>query len=301
MIKRSFTLKDIEQITGIQTNRLRIWKKRYGILEPQRTEGKTHYFSPQTLRFIMKVAKLLDQGYRISEVLEMSESELEDQLTSLIQQSNGAYREKLRDDILQAVLELEHRRLQQYYSTALERFGFRRTVRELLLPLLRTLGSLWEIGTIHSVHEHLFSHFIRQKLMVSADHLEPDTEKPETVLFLPDQDLHDITLLYINYHLLEIRQNPVYLGASVPYPDLEDYLEKRKPANAIGYLTYMGNLDFHVQHFPELIKKFPEIDFHFGIPPDYYDEFNAAIGGEKYNNLTLYKEHDALINAITAD
>lgn len=298
MIKRRFTLKDIEKITGIRANRLRIWKKRYGILDPQRTEGKTHYYSSETLRYMMKVAKLLDQDYRISQILEMDQQKLDDRLTSIIQQQSDVFQSQLRDKMLEAVLELEHRKLQHYYGNALERIGFKPTIKKLLLPLLRTVGELWEIGTVHSVHEHLLSNFIRQKLMVAVDHLEPDENQPESALYLPDQELHDIPLLFIQYNLLNDRQNPVFLGASVPYPDLKDYLEVRQPARAIGYLTFTGNLEFHIEQMPELLQKYPDIAFHFGIPPASYEDLKEGIQADEFRNLHLYKDRDQFIEGI---
>ncbi len=298
MIKQTFTLNDIAQITGIQTNRLRIWKKRYGILEPLRTEGKEHQFDASTLRYMMKVAKMLDQGYRISTVLEMDAGELDDRLESLIQQHDEAYLKQLYDDALNQILDLEAAKLRKIYHKALERFGFRLTLKDLFLPLLSTLGTLWEIGTVHSVHEHLLSNFIRRKLMVTIDLADSNDQKPETTLFLPDQELHDISILMLQYLLLEEDENPVFLGASVPYPDLEDYLEKRHPKSAAGYLTYTGNMDFHVQMLPEVVHKFPDISFDFALPSGYADAFKEGLDASIPDNLVIHEGYEAMNQAM---
>lgn len=298
MIKQSFTLKDIAQITGIRANRLRVWKKRYGILQPISTEGKEHRFDPGTLRYIMKISKLLDQGYQISQILELDASELDDRLASLFQHHDEAYLKQLYDDALQTLLELDPHGLQSHYHKALERVGFQATVKKLLLPLLSATGTLWEIGTIHTVHEHLLSNFIRQKLMVAVDLAEPGTSKPETILFLPDRELHDIPLLFLLYLLLEEKSNPVYLGGSVPYPDLEDYLSTRFAETAAGYLTYTGDMDTHTKRLPELVGNFPNTQFHFAVPPDFYEDFKEAINLPKFSNLALYDSYESLNKGV---
>lgn len=300
MIKRSFTIKDISQITGITANRLRVWKKRYDILKPERIEGKTNLFNTETLRYMMKIAKMLEQGYRISDVLDMEEKDIDDKLHSWIQRNDPAYLQQLRDAILEDLLELKNQNLQLYYSKALERVGLKRTVKELLFPLLNTLGSLWEIGTIHSVHEHLFSHFVRQKLIVAIDQLEPDLTKPEIVLFLPDQELHEISLLFIQYQLLNGNKNPTYLGGSVPYPDLSDYLAYRDISIAVTYLSYFGDVEYHLDQFSQLVRNFSSVDFYFSVPDGYYKDFENLVHAdlEGLNNLHIYKDRQDLVTTL---
>ena len=74
MIK--YSIKDLEKITGIKAHTIRIWEKRYGIVEPSRTLTNIRFYSDEDLRRLMNIAILNKYGYKISNIQSMNKEEI---------------------------------------------------------------------------------------------------------------------------------------------------------------------------------------------------------------------------------
>ena len=298
MIKQNFTLRDIEQITGIQSATLRMWKKRYGILQPRKVQAKKLYYDVDDLKYLLNIKILTDHGYRISQVLEMDIDEVHDKIHSLTLQRSNAYDGQLSNELLTAIIDLNETNLEHAYFRSVEIFGFKSAMKKILLPLLVHLGDLWMTDAIHVLQEHFYSHFLRQKLMMATDILPPPNGEGNVLMFLPELELHDISLLFLNYLFRDAGTKTLYLGQSVPYSDLRMILGSQGIDAAIFNIIYTGNMDLHQGMMPKIISAFPDVRFVMTASDATRRIFNKLAQKKKLNNLELYDNMDEIENKV---
>jgi DNA-binding transcriptional MerR regulator len=217
---KKYTIRDIEKLSGIKAHTIRIWEKRYNILEPDRTESNIRMYSDDELRRILNIAILNNSGVKISHIANLSDDELHQRIISLKDISGSD--ETFIDRMIVSMVEMKEADFSRILSECIEQKGLIKSVLYVIYPFLEKIGVLWQTGTINPAQEHFVSNIIRQKLLVECDKVgRPDQPKATFILFLPVDELHEIGLLFYNYVLRSRGYGTVYLGQSVPFDDLE--------------------------------------------------------------------------------
>lgn len=217
---KKYTIRDIEKLSGIKAHTIRIWEKRYNILEPDRTESNIRMYSDDELRRILNIAILNNSGVKISHIANLSDDELHQRIISLKNISGSD--ETFIDRMIVSMVEMKEADFSKILSECIEQKGLIKSVLYVIYPFLEKIGVLWQTGTINPAQEHFVSNIIRQKLIVECDKVGlPDQPKATFILFLPVDELHEIGLLFYNYVLRSRGYATVYLGQSVPFDDLE--------------------------------------------------------------------------------
>jgi DNA-binding transcriptional MerR regulator len=229
MIK--YSIKDLEKITGIKAHTIRIWEKRYNIVEPSRTQTNIRFYSDEDLRHLMNVAILNKYGYKISNIQSMSLAEVSQHVTDLSNQDVD--NDHHIDNLVMAMIQLDEQRFDKIISSAIIKHGFDDTFENLILKFLEKVGILWQTGSVNPAQEHFISHLIRQKLILAIDGQQNYIINNKTfLLFLPENEYHEIALLYMHYLLRKTGQSVIYLGQNVPLVNLKDVFE----LHSIDYL-----------------------------------------------------------------
>jgi DNA-binding transcriptional MerR regulator len=224
---RKYSIKDIENLTGIKAHTLRIWEKRYGIIEPDRTDTNIRYYDDTEVKKILSISILNNHGIKISKIARLKPEELHKQVIEISTKNDNynIYVEKL----LLATIDMNEDDFEDIFNESIRHFGFENSIVNIIYPFLQKIGVLWVTGNIHPAQEHFTSHLIRQKLMVEADKLPKAQNKQNTfILFLPEGELHELGLLFYNYLLRKLGYHVIYLGQSVPYKDLLEVAALRK-------------------------------------------------------------------------
>jgi DNA-binding transcriptional MerR regulator len=234
-----YSIKDLEKLSGVKAHTIRIWEKRYGLLEPQRTDTNIRFYDDDQLKFILNVSILLGLGFKISRISHMTDDELNREIEKhLIEQSKArdlANEHKV-NGLTVAMIELDESRFNNIYISALTEVGFYQTLSKIIYPFLEKVGIMWGINEINPAQEHFISNLIRQKVIVEIDRLPTKPEKEEkVVLFLPEDELHELGLLVAQYFIRKEGYKTYYLGQNVPYTDL---LKVSKIANPDILLTF---------------------------------------------------------------
>ncbi len=238
MIK--YSIKDLEKITGIKAHTIRIWEKRYGIVNPSRTETNIRYYSDEDLRHLMNVAILNKFGYKISNIQSMSVAEVAKSVLELSNQDID--NDHLVDNLVMAMIELDEQRFDKIISSAIIKNGFDDTFEHLLRQFLEKIGVLWQTGSVNPAQEHFISQLIRQKLILAIDGQHDQKANQKTfLLFLPEQEYHEMALLYMYYLIRKAGHHVIYLGQNVPMINLKDIFEIHKIDYLLTSLT--ANLD----------------------------------------------------------
>lgn len=253
-----YSIKELEILSGIKAHTIRIWEKRYNLIEPHRTHTNIRYYTDCDLKKILNVAVLNRHGFKISNIARLNETELKEEIirVSNSSKSHASFFESL----IIAMIELDDNKLIGIIEKSASKIGFKETVIDVLYPFLEKIGVLWQAGDVNPVQEHFVSYLIRQKIIAAIDRL-PDTSNPQAkrfLLLLPEGEWHELGLLFAHYMLKESGHEVIYLGQSVPYSDVLATGATKKFDNIlISNTTNHPDFDF-VTILQDLGGAFPE-------------------------------------------
>lgn len=252
-----YSIKDLEKLSGIKAHTIRIWEKRYGIIEPQRTKTNIRYYSDQDLKKILNVSILNSKGYKISKIADFNSEILRNKVFELSQSATD-FPVQI-DRLILAMIDLEERNFNDIISSLTLKIGFEDTVVNILYPFLEKIGVLWVTGNIHPAQEHFITNLIRQKLIVVTDALPiPEKSGKNFILFLREGEFHELGLLFMNYLLRANGYYTYYLGQTVPTEDVVKVCEKHE-ANFLATSMVAGNLPTKTAEYLKILAKtFPD-------------------------------------------
>lgn len=251
-----FSIKDLEKLSGIKAHTLRIWEQRYGILKPQRTDTNIRWYCNDELKNILNVSLLNNHGYKISKIAELNKAEIAAEVSKIVNcQINEC--EQVSSLII-SMVEMDEQRFEKIISNQILRKGFSNTIEQVIYPFLQKIGVMWQTGSINPAQEHFISNLIRQKLISAIDGLVPPENKKQKkfILYLPESELHEISLLYFNYILKSKGHSVVYLGQSVPLVDLQRVYEIRDAHYIVSVFT--RTMESPETYIKELSYTFPK-------------------------------------------
>lgn len=251
-----YNIKELEHLSGIKAHTIRIWEQRYNILCPNRTETNIRYYSDADLKTLLNVSFLNEKGYKISKIAKMPEVERQDKVQQLCADPQEAS-SKL-PILVSAMIDMDEHTFDKAISTVTLQIGFMETMRQLIFPFLEKIGILWQTNNITPAHEHFVSNLIRQKLIVAIDGqvVRKREDAPTYLLYLPEHELHEITLLYMNYIIRSHNLPVVYLGQHLPFEDLELTYEQCKPQYICTVLTSMPERDKVQSYLYKISERF---------------------------------------------
>ena len=240
----SFTIKDLENLSGIKAHTIRIWEQRYSFIKPERTGTNIRYYSNDELKKILNVALLNKYGYKISHIDKMNEGEMKEKILSL--NHLEAQQERIVNELIQCMVDIDIERLENILDKFIVARGIERTITQIIFPFLEKIGILWLTNHINPAQEHLVSNIIRQKLIVGIDGIISSLKVNKTVLlFLPEGEYHELGLLFMYYLLKSRGVSTIYLGSNVPLKDVEYVVKLKKPDYLYSHLTTVGqNFNF---------------------------------------------------------
>jgi DNA-binding transcriptional MerR regulator len=231
-----YSIKELEKLSGIKAHTIRIWEKRHSLIHPKRTQTNIRYYSDDDLKKIINVSLLNSNGLKISKIAGMTSEEIGKRILELSETRNEAAVHI--DQLVISMVELDEEKFEKILSGIILRFGFERTVIEIIYPFLEKIGVLWQTHHIIPAQEHFISHLIRQKLIVAIDALPVASKtSKKAMLFLPENELHELSLLFSHYRLKKAGIRTVYLGQTVPYNDVKSCFEIHKPDILVASLT----------------------------------------------------------------
>ena len=236
----AFTIKDLENLSGIKAHTIRIWEQRYSLFKPQRTDTNIRYYSSNELKMVLNIALLNKYGYKISHIDRMSEEVLKEKINALMQQE--AQQERLVNELISCLVDIELDQFESLLNNHIAQKGIEKTISNIIFPFLERIGFLWLTNHINPAQEHLVSNIIRQKLIVGIDSATSVLTNPRKVLlFLPEGEHHELGLLFVQYLLKSRGVKVFYVGANIPIKDLEYVINIKQPDLLYCHLTSVAN------------------------------------------------------------
>lgn len=222
-----YSIKDLEVLSGIKAHTIRIWEKRYELLKPARTDTNIRYYDDDDLRKILNVALLVKNGYKISKVSKMKDEVVRDKVLEVTRSntSEGDYVDRL----LLHMINFDNISFSRLTDETIASLGLEDAVSKIFFDFFVKIGTYWQVGSVFPAQEHYVTHIIRQKLIAEINKLGVENERDASVLFfLPESELHELSLLFYSYLARKMGYNVIYLGQFVPFEDLIKIQEKIK-------------------------------------------------------------------------
>ena len=217
-----YSIKDLEYLSGIKAHTIRIWEKRYHLLDPNRTDTNIRSYSDHDVRRILNVALLIKNGYKISNVAAFDEPKLQAEVLRI--NRNLTDPEKNIDQLLFHAVNLDTFGFEQLLDKIIGEFGFSKTIHQVIFPFFERIGILWQAGSIFTAHEHFVSNLVRNRLIRETGKFERNESAQTVLFFLRENEWHELSLLYFNFLAAQAGLRCVYLGQSLPFEDLSNLL-----------------------------------------------------------------------------
>lgn len=243
-VKTSFSIKNLEHLSGIKAHTIRIWEKRYNLFQPERTNTNIRMYNLDSLQKLLNVSMLYKNGFKISKIAQMEVKEIKDKVHNITLQKSpydwslGLF--KL------SMINFDQRLFTKTFDELMGKMSFSEIFQSIFTPLMIELGVLWQTNSISPSHEHFITSLIKQKIHSLSEKLQEssplNTEKT-FVLYLPDNEIHELGLLFLNYEVLNKGYKSIFLGQSIPTASLSNLQDKSKHMIYVSCFTIEPNQD----------------------------------------------------------
>ncbi len=254
----NYSIRDLERLSGIKAHTLRIWEKRYGIIDPSRTDTNIRTYSDSDLKKILNVSTLNRYGIKISHIAAMDDREMAEKILIITRDSSDY--ESLIENLIISMVDLDEENFDKLLTRTIMHTGFEETILKIIYPFLDKIGLLWQTGAINPAQEHFISHLVRQKIIVAIDSVIPSSnpDPKHLLLFLPEGELHELGLLFYSYLIQKRGHKVTYLGQWVPMEDMAS-------ASTVLKVDYLLTSVMSVYSGGELLKYLNKLS---GVFPD---------------------------------
>ena len=255
-VKNVFSIKDLENLSGIKAHTIRIWEKRYNVLEPMRSETNIRYYDIKSLQKLLSIVLLHNYGYKISKISTLNSVEFNQLANDIISEKSAKNHAISTFKI--AMMNFDQTLFFNTYNKLLSEKTFKEVFYSVFIPLMQELGYLWQTDTISPAHEHFITYLIKQKLLINTEKVQtltPTKEDRVFVLFLPSNEIHELGIMYLNYEILLNGYQTIYLGESIPIESLLDLKSAFEKITFVSYFTVEPNQEIIVDYIDELYNK----------------------------------------------
>jgi MerR family transcriptional regulator, light-induced transcriptional regulator len=250
-----YSINDVEKLSGVKAHTLRIWEKRYNIIPNRRHESNIRFYEDSDLQLILNIAHLNKRGIKISKIASMSAEQMKQKIANFCEVD--VIFENQIDGLMLSMFELNEYKFLKILDHGIKAIGFEKTMSEVIYPLLDKLSVMWIAGSVKGVHENFINNIIKRKISVEIDKIElvPDTCKRKFLIYLPEYEAHELSLLYVFFLLKKHKADTLYLGTQVSINDVKDAVEIYKP----DYIFTLFNDSFAESPLQDYLEKLSDI------------------------------------------
>ncbi len=288
----NYSIKDLEHLSGIKAHTIRIWEQRYNFIKPSRSDTNIRNYDDLDLKLILNVSLLKDNGFKISRIAEMSAQEIAEEVL-LLTEKQLRFPEQIHA-LTVAMIDMDEERFERIMSSNILKLGFEKTMMNIVYPFLSKIGILWQTGSINPAQEHFITNLIRQKLIVAIDgqYSSQQSNGTKYILYLPEGELHELSILFADYVIRSRNNRSIYLGQSLPLQDLVSVYNLHKPKYILSILTSVPGTDQIQAYVDKLSALFPESTLLFSG----YQVIGQDIQAPE--NVVLFTRSDQIIDFV---
>ncbi len=221
-----YTIADLEKLTGIMAGTIRIWERRYRIIKPHRTDTNRRWYDDDDLKRIINISILYRHGLKISKIAELTGPQIADQVANLMKDSSDS--DTQIDSLIMAMTEFNENAINNVLLKSTITRGFEVTFATIVFPFLKRVGIMWHTGSVDIGAEHFVSNIFRKRLIAAIDSLPPgnNPDRKKVILYLPENEFHELGLLFYAFAVSKAGHEVVYLGQSTPFNALAEVVER---------------------------------------------------------------------------
>jgi DNA-binding transcriptional MerR regulator len=236
---RLYQITELEQLTGIKAHTIRIWEKRYNLIEPDRTSTNYRRYNDDQVKKLLNVSTLLSSGYKISKIAALSEKDLHEKIIEMkVGTTEDIICKGFINDLVSSIISFDEVGFEKIYSAVINRLGLFDAMLQVFYPLLNKIGLLWITSDFSPAQEHFASCLIKRKIMAATDGLtNTKNKRKKFLLLLIPGELHEISLLFANYIIRSRGFETIYLGQDVPYENISMVIKQTKPNGMFTFFT----------------------------------------------------------------
>ena len=245
-----FSISQLSKFSGIKPHTIRIWEQRYDALTPNRSEGNTRYYDNNQLRRLLNIVSLIKADYKVSEISSLPDKKLFKLINEL---AGNEFKNSTSDyfvlQLISAGMNFDEVNFDKIFSHCLIKYGVKGAYLEIIYPVLKRVGIMWTADLIPPAAEHFISNLIRQKLFTIIDSMPvAKGSSGSWLLFLPENEFHEIGLLLSHYMIRLSGVKSVFLGSNVPLESVKETVNMSSPDNLLVFLTH-NNSKSELQHY----------------------------------------------------
>jgi len=260
-----YSISDLEKLSGVQSHTIRIWEQRYQALIPHRSAGNTRYYDDEHLKRLLNLVTLNHSGIKISQACALTDKEINVLIEKSITESavTATEFEQYINQLLIYALAFDEQPFHKLLSDAITQHGMTTIYEQVIYPILNRAGLMWQQDKICPAQEHFLSNLIRQKLFTTIDGLPPAQADDATwLLFLPEDEGHDIGLLFAKYVLRNAGQKVIYLGSHVPLSALTTTINDNQIDHMLLFMTHARLVTDAQDYIDQLANQFESTRIH---------------------------------------
>ncbi|BDB52840.1 MerR family transcriptional regulator [Flavobacterium ammonificans] len=295
-VKNVFSIKDLENLSGIKAHTIRIWEKRYNVLEPMRTDTNIRLYDLASLQKLLNITLLHDFGYKISKISKYPPETIPALVREIV--TNKTAKSHAISEFKIAMMNFDQELFFNTYDWLTKEKSFQEIFYDVFLPLMNEIGMLWQTDTITPSHEHFITFLIKQKLLIQTEQLQirkPTKTDKVFVLSLPMNEIHELGLMYLNYEILTKGYKTIYLGESVPIDSLKYLKNHFESIVFVSYLTVQPDKDNVNEYITEMKQVLESDTTSLWFIGRMVAHIDPAIVDEK---MQVFQSIEALVSSI---
>jgi len=225
-----FSIKDLENFSGIKAHTIRIWEKRYRILEPDRTDSNIRTYSESELKKLLNISYLNRNGLKISKIARLDEDQLTQQVMAVSTSKEDSDQDFQPGKILMSALKFNEELFKGTLLPYLKKKGIEESYCRYFHPLLEKARILWQTGSLSRAQEQFIRNTIRHIIIVEDNLLKPWTGKFKTAVAMinTSDNLSDNNFLFYKYALKKRGYDVIFTGGILPASEVIE-IYKIKP------------------------------------------------------------------------
>ena len=273
-----------------------MWEQRYHALQPSRSEGNTRYYNGSQLRRLLNIVSLMNAGHKVSKLGFMPDQALcnlvDQHLSKPVADPTDEY---LISQIISASVNYDEPYFDKIFLNAVLRSGLKEAYVKIIYPVLQRLGLLWAGNRLHPAQEHFVTNLFRQKILSAVDALPPpSSSKNSWLLFLPENEFHDLGLLLSSFLLRQAGIKVIYLGENMPLDSMKNAVAELRPTALLTFLIGKKEMEQEKAYVSSLSKTFRACKIFAAC------EGSWANGLKKGKNVAIVRSVDELEKEIRA-
>lgn len=280
-LNNRYPIRVVANKTGLSTHVIRAWEKRYGAVEPDRTDTNRRLYSEDEVERLQVLNQLTETGYNISQIANLPIDELYELLpeetTEESPQPAGEFTsasenlnitgdlsedtESIYNLCLKSINDLDEKTLESTLMRASTSLSQPVLIDQVITPLIHDSGELWREGRFRAYHEHFATAALRSFLGNLRSSLEVPDEAPVIIVTTPIRQVHELGALISAATATALGWQVIYLGPNLPAKEIAAAV-KLKSARAVSLSIVYPQGDVNISQELHTLRQLVGKDVH---------------------------------------